>query len=106
MASEEIPWFKVEKLIRRIRESDDSLVEVYTRGGCVKFAMILLEIFPTGDILYDQSHALFELDGRCYDINGPASKTKRHMSLREYGLNEIFDIMNLKYPHEDKVNPH
>ena len=106
MASEEIPWFKVENLIRRIRESDDSLVEVYTRGGCVKFAMILLEIFPSGDILYDQSHALFELNGKCYDINGIAKKTEHHIPLREYGLNKMFDIMNLKYPHEDKVKPH
>lgn len=106
MDSEDTPYKLVEQVIRRIRESDDSLVEVYTRGGCVKFAMILLEIFPSGDIVYDQSHALFELGGKCYDINGLAKKTKHHISLREYGLNEMFDIMKLKYSHQDKVNSH
>ena len=52
------------KVIERIRDSFDGSVEVYTQGSCVKFAMILKEIFPQGNILYNSDHAIFILEGR------------------------------------------
>lgn len=84
-------------LIKRIRDSFDNSVTVYTNGSCVKFAMILKEVYPQGNILYDQNHAIFELNGKCYDINGYATKTKNHIKLEEYGELMIKDIMKLKF---------
>ena len=49
------------KIIERIRDSFDGSIEVYTQGSCVKFAMILKEIFPQGNILYNSDHAIFIL---------------------------------------------
>lgn len=94
---EEIPYTHILKIILRIRESFSNSVEVYTGGSCVKFAMILKEIFPQGNILYDLDHAIFELDNRYYDINGFCSKNKNHMKLEEYGILQAYDSMNLKY---------
>ena len=54
------------KVIERIRDSFDGSIEVYTQGSCVKFAMILKEIFPQGNILYNSDHAIFILEGRIY----------------------------------------
>jgi hypothetical protein len=93
----EIPYTHILKIIVRIRESFPNSVEVYTRGSCVKFAMILKEIFPQGDILYDSNHAIFELDNRYYDINGFAVKNKNHIKLEEYGILMAYDLMNMKY---------
>lgn len=96
------PFTHVLKVIERIRDSFDDSVEVYTKGSCVKFAMILKEIFPQGVILYDMNHAIFELDNNYYDINGFAEKTDNHIPLEEYGILKAYDSMNLKY--ENKVS--
>ena len=87
-------------IIRRIRESFSSSVEVYTRGSCVKFSMILQEIFPQGEIYYNEDHSIFELNGSFYDITGEVLKTN-HTPLKERKLVKAYDLMNLKY--EDKV---
>jgi hypothetical protein len=88
---------RILKVIDRIRDSFEGAAEVYTNGSCVKLAMILLEIFPQGKILYDGNHAIFEHGDCCYDINGIAEKTEDHFSLREYGILEIYDLMVIKY---------
>lgn len=85
------------KVIQRIRDSFHGAELVYTNGSCVKFAMILKEIFPQGDILYDLSHAVFELNGRCYDITGLTTKTEFHQKIEEFGILHAYDSMNLKY---------
>lgn len=89
---------KVLKVIRRIRESFPGAESVYSQGSCIKFAMILQEIYPSGQILYDSDHAIFELNGCYYDIKGHAVKSDNHIPLNEYGLNEIYDLMSLSYP--------
>ena len=85
------------KVIERIRDSFDGSVEVYTQGSCIKFAMILKEIFPQGNILYNSDHAIFLLEGRCYDITGEVKRTPGYILLENYGTNQMYDIMNLKY---------
>lgn len=94
---EEIPYTHILKIILRIRESFPNSVEVYTQGSCIKFVMILKEIFPNGNILYDLNHAIFELDNRYYDINGFAIKNKNHIKLEDYGILQAYDSMNLIY---------
>lgn len=90
------------KIIERIRDSFDGSIEVYTQGSCVKFAMILKEIFPQGNILYNSDHAIFILEGRCYDITGEVERTPGYILLESYGTNQMYDIMNLKYNIHDK----
>ena len=88
---------KILKIIKRIRDSFDDSIKVYTKGSCVKFAMILKEIYPRGEVLYDSNHGIFEYENVCYDINGITKKTENHIPLKEYGLLHGYDIMNLKY---------
>lgn len=88
---------KVLKIIERIRNSFDNAEEVYTNGSCVKFCMILLEIMPEGKILYDINHAIFEYNGRTYDISGYAKKNKNHVPIEDYGILKAYDIMSLTY---------
>lgn len=92
-----ITFTQILKVIERIRDSFEGSVEVYTKGSCVKFAMILKEIFPQGIILWDMNHAIFELDGKCYDINGIANKTDNHIPIQDYGILQAYDSMNLKF---------
>ncbi len=83
-------------IIDRIRNSFPDAIHVYTHGSCIKFSMILLEIFPDGKILYDNDHSIFEFDGKYYDITGEVSKGK-HIPIEEYGVMKMYDLMNLTY---------
>ena len=71
----EDPKVKVLAVIKRIRESFDDSVKVYTEGSCVKFAMILKEIFPSGEIYYNSHHAIF-FKGGSKTSPGPAGTGK------------------------------
>ena len=88
---------KVLSVISRIRESFVGASHVYTNGSCIKFAMILQEIFPDGSIFYDSNHAIFELEGEYYDINGYARKTSSHIPIEDYGTLKCYDLMNMAF---------
>lgn len=83
-------------IIKAIRSSFGDAVKVYTKGSCVKFAIILNEIFPQGQIYYYNDHAIFELNGKYYDVTGEVEK-KSHIPLSEYGILNAYKIMSLKY---------
>ena len=42
----------------------------FSTGGCESLAIILKELFPEGEILYDSNHSVFSLCGKYFDING------------------------------------
>ena len=88
---------KVLSVISRIRDSFVGASHVYTNGSCIKFAMILQEIFPDGSIFYDPNHARFELEGEYYDINGYARKTSSHIPIEDYGTLKCYDLMNMAF---------
>lgn len=84
------------KTIELIRDSFIGADKVYTCGSCVRFAMILKHICPKGEILYDLNHAIFCYEGECYDINGYAKKSDRHIPLLEYGEIIVDEALKLK----------
>lgn len=90
------PPTHIEKVIQRIRESFSDAERIYTRGACVQFALILATIFPGGRILYDIDHAIYEYDGRCYDIRGEALKTSGHIPIEDYGISMLSDMLKPK----------
>lgn len=96
LKNKETPFTEVLKTIELIRDSFNGSVEIYTKGSCIKFAMILKHLYPCGKILYDSNHAIFEYNGNCYDINGFTLKSKNHIPIEEYGLLKCHELMNLK----------
>lgn len=96
MNEENLQESEILRLIRLVRESFDSSVEVYTRGSCIRFALILSHIYPNGKILYDGSHAIFQLGDRYYDITGEV-KRGTHIELFSYGYSAVDELYQLKY---------
>lgn len=88
--------FELLKLIKLIRESFEDSVLVYSNGSCVRFCLILSHVYPSGKILYDSNHAIFELHGRYYDITGEVEKGL-HIDIFQYGYNHVQELFNLKY---------
>lgn len=64
----------VEKFISTIRDSFIGSQQVYTEGSCYHFYLILKEVFPEAECIYDGDHVLTRLDGKCYDITGIVSE--------------------------------
>ena len=95
--SKTLPFTHVLQTIELVRTSFKGSEIVYTQGSCVKFAMILKHIYPTGKILYDLDHAIFEYDGNYFDINGFAKYTKNHIPIEMYGILSAYNSMNLIY---------
>ena len=95
---------KVLSVISRIRDSFVGASHVYTNGSCIKFAMILQEIFPDGSIFYDSNHAIFELEGEYYDINGYARKTSSHIPIEDYGTLKCYDLMSMSFNMLDEMD--
>ena len=95
---------KVLSVISRIRDSFVGASHVYTNGSCIKFAMILQEIFPDGSIFYDSNHAIFELEGEYYDINGYARKTSSHIPIEDYGTLKCYDLMSMSFNMFDEMD--
>ena len=97
MKKHPLPFTHVLQTIELIRNSFKYAEIVYTQGSCVKFAMILKHIYPEGKILYDLSHAIFEYDGKFFDINGFANQYNAHIPIENYGILAAYKSMNLKY---------
>lgn len=102
MLCEVLPFTHVLQTIELIRTSFNGSEIVYMQGSCVKFAMILKHIYPTGKILYDLDHAIFEYEGKYFDINGFAKHTKNHIPIEDYGILSAHNSMNLKYKLNEK----
>lgn len=83
-------------LIKVIRESFPNAVEVYTKGSCVRFALILKTIYPDGDIYWNEDHAIFKLDNHFYDITGEVA-SDGHTNLEEWGILHINKVLQLRY---------
>lgn len=84
-------------LIRVIRDSFPNSVEVYTKGSCIRFALILKTIYPDGEIMYDQDHALFYYKTSYYDITGEITSNKNSERIENCGILQIEQLLNLRY---------
>lgn len=77
--------------ITTIRNSFPDAVEVYTRGGCYQFYLILQSIYPEAVAYYDDSHIITKINENYYDITG---KVKRENHLE----------VNIHYDHDKLMN--
>ena len=88
---------KILNLIEIIRESFPKAIEVYTKGSCVQFALILNTIYPSGEIYYNMDHAVFRLNNHFYHILGEIEIDDTYIRLTEYGIPQLNKILQLKY---------
>lgn len=70
-------------LISAIRSSFPAALEVYTRGSCYQFYIILKTAFPQADAYYNSDHVITRIGGRFYDITGEVERTN-HLRMSEH----------------------
>ena len=63
----------INDFITALRETDEYLTDIYTKGSCYKFSLFLCKIYP-GAISYvdypELNHVITKLGDKYYDING------------------------------------
>lgn len=64
---------KILNQISIIRESHSEMENIFTKGSCLNFFLILHSIYPQSKPLFNIDHVITEIDGRCYDITGCVS---------------------------------
>jgi len=102
MEERDIDLQLLERHIRLIRETFPNAVHIATKGSCIRFALVLKNVFSKGKILYDQNHAIFELHGRYFDITGEISIFHNKDNFLElttdnFGIELIDDLLKLRY---------
>lgn len=84
-------------VIRRIRESREGNVGHFMNGGCLHLCLLLNEIYPEGNLLFNENHFIFEYGNKYYDINGEVDR-KNHINLTQYSWPRIFDVFKSAEP--------
>ena len=86
---------KVERFIATIRDSFIGSQQVYTEGSCYHFYLILKEVFPKAECLFDEDHVITKIGNKCYDITGEVrhdSNLSKYDCLPSYGLKAPYNI--------------
>jgi len=87
--------------IKLYQEYIPNAVNIFTKGNCYGFALILQDRFPGGEIYTDESHAIYVYNRLGYDITGNV-EIKNHIPLREYSEIEIKQRLQPKYKDQQK----
>lgn len=61
---------QVLNLISLIRKSHPDMVNIFTRGSCLNFFLILHSIYPEAEPYYNIDHIITKIDNKYYDITG------------------------------------
>lgn len=66
------------KLIMEVRNANPIMVDVFTKGSCFNFFMMLRAVYPEAQAYYSQieGHVITKIEEWYYDINGPVQLSK------------------------------
>lgn len=88
---------RIIKFIELVMDSFENSVEVYTKGSCVQFCLMLKYVFPEGEIYWNEDHAIFKYHEHFYDITGEVDGSKYDMKLMDYGILKVNSLLKLQY---------
>ena len=68
---------KIERLLKAMRDSSDTIYSVYTEGSCYQLYKVLKTLYPKAKPYWSDkhNHAITKIKGEFYDIGGKLEKT-------------------------------
>lgn len=78
----------LEEFITELRQSDDYIVHIYTRGSCYRFHLMLSRLFK-GCVPYisaHRNHVITRHRGRYWDVLGEVENLDGYVPLKEEDL--------------------
>lgn len=80
-------WFSKHHIIldfiRLIRESHSSMVDIFTKGSCLNFSLILSNKFEEVIMYYNSDHIISKIGSKYYDITGEVSGEGGYLDINE-----------------------
>lgn len=81
-------------LISVIRDSHPTMVEIFTKGSCLNFHLILRSVYPEAEPYYDQNHIITKIDNYYYDITGVVNP-KGYLRYDGMGFSQMLKVNHL-----------
>ena len=75
----------IEEFINALRDTDEYIRYIYTKGSCYKFHVLLSKMYK-GSVPYiseNKDHIITRYRGKYYDINGEVKNIKGYRELNE-----------------------
>lgn len=71
----------------------EELIEVFSKGNCYHFTLILLHLFPNGEILFNWllGHFVFRCNEKIYDITGDVTQDHKQENLVNFEQLSVID---------------
>ena len=84
--------------ISEIRNSHSKMVDIFTKGSCLNFYLILKQVYPESEAYYDYyGHIITKIGDKFYDINGtvlvPLNPIKYSTILTPKNMRRMFKEM-------------
>ena len=65
-------------------------------GGCMKFHLLLRDVFPTaGNLMYNSEHIITPIEGVFYDISGVVNP-EGYLPIEAYGRKNLIESFRLE----------
>lgn len=79
------------------------MVNIFTKGSCLNFYLILRTVYPNAIPWYNQDHIVTEIDGRFYDITGSVSNEGYLKYSEFYNKKRMIKSFKQMYKHNYKI---
>ena len=81
----------IEEFIKELRDTDEYIRYIYTKGSCYKFHVLLSKMYK-GSVPYiseNKDHIITRYRGKYYDINGEVKNIKGYRELNESDIDMV-----------------
>jgi len=84
------------------------MVNIFTKGSCFNFYLILKQMYPQALAYYNEDHVITFIDGKYYDITGEIkditgySKTVTNSFAKKSKIKVIKQLLNYEYKNESR----
>jgi len=79
--------------ISLVRGSHCKMEDIYTKGSCLNFYLILRHVYPTAEAYHNTEHIITKINDRFYDITGEVSSEGYLPIDHFYVSSEIYEQM-------------
>lgn len=80
--------------IYTIKQSHPLMVEIFTKGSCLNFHLILKKVYPEAEAYDNIEHVITKIGKYYYDINGVVHDTKGYSKLTNGSVSGIKQMMD------------
>lgn len=84
---------KILEIITEIRNSHSEMSNIFSKGSCLNFHIILKAIFSNAQAFYNSDHIITKIGIKYYDINGEVLNIENYIPFEDYFIEKKKQIV-------------